>query len=293
MSEPMPGTAPGIFLPSTPKEYANARPPVEPSSPSPKCQIPLAPLTERDASCNLPDLDAASVTASHEVTVGPPVLSRGKAAASNVSAPCEVTIRPPALLPSEVAGITPTSPSEQVVIEPQPPSLPNPTDFPPMAAPSLLPQNLCDERFAYGEWMDQTRQVGGSYPPNAFHTSQPLFYPYHGNDGGMIALMQRGVIDRQWVVYPDARSYRDDLYRGDAQGDPRSPYGGIYTCAESSVMYPDARDLFLGIWPSPHPFCGLSCQLSVVPPDTQILGMRPSPHPAPGPSRHSSVNPPV
>ena len=46
----MPGTAPGIFLPSTPKEYANARPPVEPSSPSPKCQVPLAPLTDRDTS---------------------------------------------------------------------------------------------------------------------------------------------------------------------------------------------------------------------------------------------------
>ena len=288
------GTAPGIFLPSTLKEYANARPPVEPSSLSPKCQVPLAPLTDRDTSSTPLDLDATTVTASCEATVGLPVLSRGEVTASTVSAPCEVAARPPALLPHEVAGTTPTS-SKQVAIEPQSSSIPNPTGFPPMSAPSLPPQNLRDERFAYGEWMDQTQQVGGGYPPNVFHTSQPSFHPYNGNNGGMIAPMQRGMMDRQRATYPDAESYRDDLYRADAQGDPRGPYRGIYACAESSVMYPDARDLFLGIRSSPHPFCGpsRSRQSSVVPPNTQVLGMRPSPHLAPGPSRHSSVHLPL
>ena len=150
-----------------------------------------------------------------------------------------------------------------------------------MAVPLQLPPNapvLRDERFGYGDWSEQPRQVGGGYPPHVFHTSQApgQFFPYHGNEGGMIP-PQRGLADMRRAMYFDAAgAYRDSMYRGDLRG----AYGGVYS-NEGAGVYLDTRD-------STHPF--------MRPPDERhqaFLGhsMRPSPLPlpGPGPSRQPSV----
>lgn len=285
---------PKIFFPSTPKELGNTERSVEPSSPSPKCHKPLAPLTELDTSRKSPENDAVAST-----------------------------VLPPLPPPSKAAGVVPIAPSAGV--EPQGPSVPvseaavphasaptemptttgaiasmtfllaNPTTFPPTTVASSLPtqnaSNLCDERLA---WMNQTRQVGGSYPPHVFHPSHTPFIPFHENDGGIVApmQMQRGM-DMHRGMYLNTGAYQEDIYRGDVRGDPRGPYGGFYLCADDSGMYPDARDPFLGIRPSPHPLPGPSRRSSVALSDTQphALVTRPSPHPVPGPSHHPSVHP--
>ncbi|KAG9309808.1 hypothetical protein JVU11DRAFT_10184 [Chiua virens] len=213
-SETAPNTVPRIFLPLTPKELHNTSTEqlLKPSSPSPKHHVPLAPLTEFDTSRRSPENDAT------------------------VAAPCKV------------AGSVPTIPSAQVAVEPQAPSMPlceaavphasvpteiltttgtvagvmvplaNPTSFPPTTVvPSLPPQNLCDKRFTYSDWMNQTRQVGGGHSSHAFHPSQPPFISYHENDVGMIAptQMQRRAVGMQRAMYLNSGAYPEDIYGGD------------------------------------------------------------------------------
>ena len=100
--------------------------------------------------------------------------------------------------------------------------LPNPTGVPSsMAVPLRLPPNYPgphDERLGYGDWSEQPQQVGGGYPLHVFHAPQALgqFFPYHGNEAGMIS-PPRGLVDSmQHVMYFDtAGAYHNSMYRGD------------------------------------------------------------------------------
>ena len=201
-----------------------------------------------------------------------PSVPLSKAAGSHTFVPTEI----PTNMGAEVAGMGfPLADS---------------TSFPPtMVAPSLPPKNyltLHDKRFACREWMDQTRQVGSSYLPRAFHSSQPPFIPYHVSEGRIIAptQMQRGMMDMRQAMYLDSEAYRDDIYRENARGDPHGPYGGFYPRADSAIYL----DAVWGIRANLH---GPRHQSSVALSDTQqALGMRHTPHPVPGPSHHPSAH---
>ena len=211
--------------------------------------MPLAPLAELDTSHKHPENNTATPAITSFKVVAPPsevasaihaaVFAHAAVEPNAPSVPLSKATGSHTFVPTEIPTNTGAEVAGLGFL------LADHTSFPPtMVAPSLPPKNhltLHDERFSCREWMDQTRQVGGSYPPHAFHSSQPPFVPYHGSEGGMIAptQMQRGMIDMRRAMYLDSEAYQDDIYRENAQGDLHGPYGDFYPHADS-VIYSDA-----------------------------------------------------